>query len=362
MVGTGGLVGAGGLDRGPGPEELRAALEEFVDRPLRSALRSFGQDVVAFFGLLAVSALVDHALADLAVGVAVGIVTANLFMIGHDAAHNSFTNLSPLNAVLARFCFTVNFHPTSAWRRVHHDLHHAMANDADLDVVWRPPTTTDYRLASWSGRWWLRLTRSTSGFGAYYLRHIWWQELVRPLRPGSRSDVVDLAWMAAALTAMAALGGLTGGWWGAIGLTVVPFLVVCFWIGFVTYFNHTHPSVPWYHGDGPSSGPDPVHCTVRLHYPPPIGFFLGNIMEHPAHHVHPGVPLANLDKAQARLQELVAGRGRQERWTPALHRWIVGTCKLYDPVTHSWTGWDGRTLAPTEAADPMGGTRIDGAF
>ncbi|MEL7157092.1 MAG: fatty acid desaturase [Actinomycetota bacterium] len=351
MVDTGGVVGAGGLDRGPAPEELRAALEEFVDRPLRSALRSFGQDVIAFLGLVALSALLPGALADLALGVMIGIVSANLFMIGHDAAHNSFTHLPRLNAALARFCFTVNFHPTSAWRRVHHDVHHAMANDGAIDVVWRPPTVADYRRASPLGRCWLRLTRSTSGFGAYYFRSVWWQELVAPLRWRDRTDRADLAWLVAAATSMAALGVATGGWTGAAGLTVVPFATVCFWIGFVTYFNHTHPLVPWYFGDAPAEGPDPLHCTIRLYYPPVVGFFLGNIMEHTAHHVHPGVPLANLDKAQTRLGQLVGERAREQRWTPAVHRWIVGTCKLYDPVNHSWTQWDGRPT-PTGVATP----------
>ncbi|MEM8925924.1 MAG: fatty acid desaturase [Actinomycetota bacterium] len=345
MAEIGGLVVDDDPGAGPSIDELRRALHPFVARPLRSALRSFGQDVAAWLALLVLAVVVEHPMLDAVIGVTIGIVTGNLFMMGHDAAHGSFTHLRRLNAVLARFCFTVNWHPTSSWRFVHHEIHHSLTNDGGHDVVWRPPTLDDYHSAGVLGRAWTRLTRSSLGFGAYYLREVWWRELLRQSHGLRRHDAADIVSLMVMVGASTGLGWWSGGWWGAVCLTLIPLAVVGYWIGFVTYFNHTHPAVAWHFEPEVDHEANQLDGTVRLYYPAPVAFFLGNIMEHPAHHVHPGVPLANLDKAQAHLQALLGDRALEQQWTPRTHRWMVRTCKLYDPEQHAWLDWDGTVLA-----------------
>jgi omega-6 fatty acid desaturase (delta-12 desaturase) len=69
-------------------------------------------------------------------------------------------------------------------------------------------------------------------------------------------------------------------------------------------------------------------------------------MDHPAHHVHPKIPLYRLGAAQRRLNELLGERAIVQRFTPAyLLRTLTG-CKLYDYREHRWLDFAGR---PTSA-------------
>jgi len=288
-------------------------------------------------------------------GFGVGLVLTNLFMIGHDAAHGSFTSSERFNRVIAWACMTLSYHPVSAWRHIHHDVHHRLANDRRGDVVWRPLDLETYRAATLTARAWHRCCRSSAGLGLYYLVEHWGRELM-----GAKSSATPPAsvWpgRVTPLLAMATAGVVgwrANGCMAALCLTIVPLGVLSTVIGFVVYFNHTHPTVPWFVGAADwTRGSNQYRCTVRLVYPQPLAHFLGNIMEHTAHHVHPGVPLVNLRKAQARLQDVLEDAVVEQRWSPRTHRAIVRTCRLYDSDQHVWLDWTGEPLAATTLASP----------
>jgi omega-6 fatty acid desaturase (delta-12 desaturase) len=68
-------------------------------------------------------------------------------------------------------------------------------------------------------------------------------------------------------------------------------------------------------------------------------------MEHTAHHVDMGVPLYRLEKAQAKLEELLPGRIIRQEFS---WRWYFETaalCKLYDFENKCWLDFDGNKTA-----------------
>jgi Fatty acid desaturase len=133
-------------------------------------------------------------------------------------------------------------------------------------------------------------------------------------------------------------------------LVVVPFAVLTWVIGFVVYLNHTHPDVVWFRDRREWTHlAGQVDATVNVCFAPPLAWFVGNIMHHPAHHVHPGVPLANLDAAQARLNAILGSRAHTETWSFRRHAMIVRSCKLYDYELHRWITFDG-----VAGTDPKG--------
>ena len=51
-----------------------------------------------------------------------------LFIIGHDAAHNSFTPYGWLNRLLGRLVLLPAWHPYTSWAYAHNTLHHGGTN------------------------------------------------------------------------------------------------------------------------------------------------------------------------------------------------------------------------------------------
>ena len=57
-----------------------------------------------------------------------GFMIAQLFVIGHDAAHKSYVSKSNANVFIARLTFLPVLHNYSLWLFVHNRLHHAYPN------------------------------------------------------------------------------------------------------------------------------------------------------------------------------------------------------------------------------------------
>jgi omega-6 fatty acid desaturase (delta-12 desaturase) len=123
----------------------------------------------------------------------------------------------------------------------------------------------------------------------------------------------------------------------------VPWLVFGWLIGFVIYFNHTHPEVPWFSDATEwSSFEGAIGGTTRLAFPRWAGWFASNIMNHVAHHVDPRIPLARLGEAQARIEQLLPGDVCVEEWSVERLRTILRSCKLYDYDAQCWLDYAGR--------------------
>ena len=296
-------------------------------------------------------------------GLAAGFVTGRLFVIGHDACHQSLTPHRSLNKWLGRLAFLPSLTPYSLWDIGHNMIHHGYTNLKGVDFVWAPLTPTEYAALSPFSRFKERIYRSGWGPGLYYMSEIWWKRLFFPnraamptRRPIFMKDCLlvsafALVWAAALAAAAVAtsqpiLPVLLAGW-------VLPFLFWNAMIGFVVYVHHTHTQVRW-HDEKPAwTRAQPfVSTTVHLTFPLGIGAVLHHIMEHTAHHVDMSIPLYRLKDAQSKLEHMLPERIIVQ---PFSWRWYFQTarrCKLYDFKRNDWTDFSGRTAGAS--ALPVG--------
>lgn len=296
-----------------------------------------------------------------ACGLAAGFVTGRLFILGHDACHQSLTPHRRLNPWLGRIAFLPSLTPYSLWEVGHNVVHHGYTNLKGFDFVWAPHTAQEYAALSPLERTLDRIYRSGWAPGLYYLVEIWWKRMYFPSRGRmpSRRRVFLLDNLLVSAFAVFWAGGLAAAaaWTGqdvvAVLLAgfVLPFLAWSAMIGFVVYVHHTHTSVHWHDARPTWTRAQPfVSTTVHLTFPLALGSVLHHIMEHTAHHVDMGIPLYRLKQAQARLEQMLPGRIVVQRFS---WRWYFATarsCKLYDFARQCWTDYAGRpTSAPLRA-------------
>lgn len=294
-------------------------------------------------------------------GLVAGLAIARLFILGHDACHQSFTPHRRLNRWLGRLVFLPSLTPYSLWDVGHNVVHHGYTNLKDFDFVWQPQSIEAYRrMPAWR-RALERIYRSGWAPWLYYGVEIWWKRMYFPAKsamPTRRgiflADCLLVTAMAAAWIAALAWAALATGQSVAWLLGVAFFLPLFVWnalIGFVVYVHHTHTRVAWYASKNEWSSASPfVSTTVHLTFGAGVGAALHHIMEHTAHHVDMGVPLYRLKKAQALLEEKMPGRIVVQ---PFSWRWYFETarrCKLYDFDGGVWTDFSGRPTSPQPAA------------
>lgn len=282
-------------------------------------------------------------------GLVGAVFAVNLFLVAHDAGHGAFTARPRVDRFVGRTAMLPTFQPFSLWAHLHNRVHHRWTNLRGADIVWVPLDKPGYDALAPVDRWVYRLERSTAGFGVYYGREIWWRVLMRTpagSAPDRREFTTDRRLAVSAAVALSAVavatgrGGPVGSWFTAVAL---PWAAALWMIGTGTYFNHTHPEVRWYADRDEWARADiQVTGALELRHPRLLATVLGNVMEHPAHHVNPRVPLPMLREAEDHLR-LGPGSGAvvSERWSPATHRRVVRTCKLYDFEAGRWVGWDG---------------------
>jgi omega-6 fatty acid desaturase (delta-12 desaturase) len=322
-------------------------------------------DIALFAATLAATAWLRNPVLKLLCGTAAGFVIARLFILGHDACHQSFTPHRRLNRWLGRLVFLPSLTPYSLWDVGHNVVHHGYTNLKDFDMVWQPRTLEEYRALPGWRRALERVYRSGWAPWLYYLVEIWWLRMYFPssrhMPTRRRAFTLDcllvsafaLAWIAGLV--LSAQAGGQALWLQLLCGFVVPFLVWNGMIGFVVYVHHTHTSIAWHEDKATWSAAQPfVSTTVHLHFTPRLGVDAGSllhhIMEHTAHHVDMGVPLYRLKRAQRILEEKMPGRIVVQRFS---WRWYFDTarrCKLYDYRRRAWTDFSGNITATPAAA------------
>ena len=130
---------------------------------------------------------------------------------------------------------------------------------------------------------------------------------------------------------------------------VFPLIYVCWAIGFVVFFNHTHPSIPWFDStDQWSYWEAQQHCTLHLRFSRLTEFLLpSKVMNHIVHHLNPRVPVRKLRRAQEDFNRLHPQAVKVDVWSPGAQADILDRCKLYDYVRHRWLDFDGNATSPT---------------
>jgi omega-6 fatty acid desaturase (delta-12 desaturase) len=326
--------------------ELRARLAAFRRPSLARAIAHVTGAMLAYAILFRIAIGGGPLALRVAASLLAGLFAGNLFMIGHDACHGSYTRRPRLDRVLGRIAFLPSYHPHSLWELSHNKTHHIYTNLRGRDFVWTPASKAEYDGWSPLRRFWYRAYRTPLGIALYYPFEIWWPRHAWPRRelidrPQARyllDRLLVLAFFAGQVAVIAVAGAPSA---VLLGL-VVPWLVFGWLIGFVIYFNHTHPDVTWFADPGtwtPFRGI--VEGTTRLVFPAWSAPVASAIMNHVAHHVDPRIALVALEAAQDRIEELLPGRIIVQPWSIAALLDILRRCKLYDFDARCWTDYAG---------------------
>ena len=337
----------------PHRKVIREWLIPLAQRTTWHAFLLLALDYGLWFALIAGTVYFDAWWAKLLCGMAAGFVIGRLFIIGHDACHQSLTPHRELNKWLGRIAFLPSLTPYSLWDVGHNVVHHGYTNLKGFDFVWAPLTREEYAALGPMGKLMDRMYRSGWAPGMYYMIEIWWKRMFFPsakhMPTRRRVFILDnllisafgLIWLTS-LTAIALATDQSVAWLLITGF-VVPFMFWCAMIGFVVYVHHTHEKVYWHNERSAWAKAQPfVSTTVHLTFPFRIGALMHHIMEHTAHHVDMSIPLYKLKQAQLKLEEMLPGRIIIQRFS---WRWYFDTarkCKLYDFDRESWTDYQGR--------------------
>ena len=340
----------------PHRKTLRQWLAPLSQRTTGRAVALLALDYTLLVAALAATVALTAWWLKLLCGLAAGFIIGRLFIIGHDACHQSLTPHRTLNRWLGRIAFLPSLTPYSLWDIGHNLVHHGYTNLKGTDFVWAPLTRAEYEALSPGRRMMQRIYRSGWAPGLYYMVEIWWKRMYFPTRAymGARRGVFTLDGLLVTAFALLWAGGLATAavaagqpvWLVlAMGL-VVPFLFWCAMIGFVVYVHHTHVRVGWHNDKAAWARAQPfVSTTVHLTFPLRIGALVHHIMEHTAHHVDMSIPLYRLKNAQKMLEHMLPGRIVVQRFS---WRWYFDTarrCKLYDFTRRCWTDYTGHATS-----------------
>ena len=318
-------------------------------------------DYVLLFAALSATVYFSHWAAKLLFGVVAGFIIGRIFIIGHDACHQSLTPHRGLNKVLGRIAFLSSITPYSLWDVGHNVVHHGFTNLKGVDFVWAPHTKAEFQSLTKTQRILDRIYRSGWAPGLYYMIEIWWGRMFYPSKkqmPTRRpvfllDNLLVTAYAAVWIGALWFAANATG---QSVWLTlfmgfVIPFLFWCAMIGFAVYVHHTHTAVSWHAERSAWSKAQPfVSTTVHLTFPLRIGALMHHIMEHTAHHVDMSIPLYKLKQAQSKIEAMLPERIVVQKFS---WRWYFETarkCKLYDFSAQCWTDYQGRPTSVPAAA------------
>jgi omega-6 fatty acid desaturase (delta-12 desaturase) len=310
-------------------------------------------DFALFGSAITATVLLGSAWAKIGMGLLAGFIIGRLFILGHDACHQSYTPHRRLNKVLGRIAFLPSLTPYSLWDIGHNLVHHGQTNLKGFDFVWAPLSVDEYHQLSPGRRLLERIYRSGWAPGLYYFVEMWWLRMYFPSKTymGARRPaffwdsllvtVFAVLWIGSLVYAAFATGQSP---WLTVGAGfVAPFVFWNFMIGFVVYAHHTHTSVAWYDNKVEWTRAQPfVTTTVHLIFRFKFGALMHHIMEHTAHHLDMGIPLYRLKDAQKFLEDHLPGRIIIQKFS---WRWYFHTaklCKLYDFKARRWLDFSGK--------------------
>ena len=347
----------------PRPSGLRSALDAIPDRcyhrSTRRGLGLFGRDLT-LYGLAAWGLLsTDEVWLLLPLWLLAGLAVSGLFVIGHDAAHGALFDSRHLNAVVARVAMLPSLHATEIWIFGHNRVHHGHTLRQGMDFVWHPLTVDQYQGLGRAARWRHRFEWGPFGAGAYYLREVWWNKMVR-FRPPARwrramryDQALVAGFVLASLGSLLWLQGPIGVWsWAKT--VVIPFLLFCQTIGWVVHVHHISPEIRWWPRRTWNRFRGQVEGTTVLLGPPGWDLFFHWILVHVPHHVDMRIPCYHLPDAARALSEAFPGIVTERPLR--LREYVAATrsCKLYDFEAGHWLPYPSDDSAGRSPQDQRG--------
>lgn len=340
----------------PSTKDLRELLAPYAKTSLPAAVVLFAGDLAIHYGALTGALLFEHWALKLLCAIVAGAAISQMFVIGHDAVHGAYTSGKTLNNLIGRIAFLPALHNFSLWRIAHNRNHHRETNVQHLNS-WSPLSPEEFAaLPGWRKAVY-RLYRTPFGLGPYYVWNRWWKDKFFPTtRVTGKADksifwadfILVVAYLVAWISVVVAMA--PGQSWAAIGQSllfgfVIPFTVWNYLIGFTVYLQHTHQRVPWFRTTAAARDATAQEdVTVHVKMPFWYGLISHHIMDHPAHHVNPKIPLYHIKKAQDALNARLGERAVVDKFTPFYLFRVTARCKLYDYARHRWVDFNGRTV------------------
>lgn len=313
-----------------------------------------------FFAVIA-----DHLILKIVCATVAGFFIAQLFVIGHDAAHGAYVSSRRANAIIARLTFMPALHNYTLWLFTHNRLHHAFTNVKNYNS-WSPMSFEEFlTLPRWR-QILERIYRTPIGLGLYYLKERWYRDKLIP-RKHIPTKYHHGGWKDFGLNMLFAAGLITGvltlavyvGQNAIVALLcafVIPFVVWNYAMGLTTYQQHTHSRLPWYRNfvESRQSVRSAGEVSIYMQYPRWYLFITHNCYFHPVHHVNARIPLYRLQEAQIAYMQLVPELTHTIPFTFKEFLQTMKTCKLYNYQQQQWLDFSGNpTTAPTITTVPQ---------
>lgn len=316
--------------------------------------RPTGRAVVALVqaGVLHIAALVGLALTDrwyllVPLWLLAGLGVSGLFVLGHDASHKALLRSNRANRLVARLCMIPSAHVEAAWDLGHNRIHHGYTARQGFDFVWHPATPEEYASLGWYARLQHRLEWSWVGSGAYFLRTVWWQKMMRFRSDDKRGLVIrkDKRFLLAAEAVLVLVAAAIGLWrggvlqaiWMPVKLLVVPFLLFTHIIGWTVYVHHISPEIRWWPRRQWSQFKGQMEATTILRLPRFVNLlWFHNIFVHVPHHVDARIPFHALPRAAKAIVANFPDVVRTQKFRMRDYLRATRTCKLYDFERGVW--------------------------
>ncbi len=336
--------------------------EDCYENPTWKGVLWLARDLALYAVLVALLIQVDHPLLLLVLWPVAALSIAALFVLGHDAAHQSLFKSERLNYVIGQFAMLPSLHLYEAWVFGHNRIHHGHTTRDTMDYVWHPITPEQYEALSRREKLMHRVMWSWFGGGIYYLRDIWWRSMIR-FKPTDkirakvhRDRIVVGGYAAAASLVVLAIGFGAGGTlysalWMWTKVLAVPFLLWNYAIGISVYVHHIATDIPWRRRRDWTKFVGQVEGTTVLHMPRFINFFMHNIFLHVPHHVDMRIPFYGLPAAVDALREHFSDALRERDYHLADYIRTTRDCKLFDLDAGVWRNYRGAITSTTPKPD-----------
>ena len=326
---------------------IRVIPPEAYDNPTWKGLLYFGRDTVMWVALVAGLILFDHPLVVVGLWVLASLVISGLFIVGHDAAHESLFKSKRMNSIVGHLAMLPSWHVYEGWVLGHNRVHHGYTVRQGFDFVWHPYTPEQWREMNGFQKLRHRFEWSWLGAGAYYTREVWLQKMVIGKPPARwvsairRDRFILLGWVVATSALLAAVGWsksgtAIGALWMVLKVSVIPFLAFQFVIGSFVHVHHVQPEIRWWKRREWTKFRGQMEGTTVLRAPKGLNFFIHWIMVHVPHHVDMRVPMYHLELATDAIKEAFPGVIHDEKLRFRDYVRNTRQCKLYDFDEGRW--------------------------
>lgn len=328
------------------PTGLKPVIDVIPDhcyvRSTPRGLLLLGRDLAFYAAAIAGLLLTDSLLLAVPFWLLAGLSVSGLFVLGHDAAHNALFDSARLNAIVGRVAMLPSLHATEAWVFGHNRVHHGHTLRQGMDFVWHPSTHEEFAAMGRPEQLRHRLEWGPFGAGAYYLREVWWNKMVRFPAPTRwrramrRDKAIVGVFVGATLVSLIATNGIVGLWLFA-KVVVVPFLLFCQVIGWVVHVHHIAPEIRWWPRREWNRFRGQVEGTTVLWGPPGWEIFFHWIMVHLPHHVDMAIPCYRLPEAARAIAEAYPDDVVEQPISTSSYLHNVRACKLHNFETGEWS-------------------------